>query len=461
LPTIACSLMLLQCFYDIVYAQSDKEENSKPNEDEYNREKKGSIPKLQDLNLKLETVVEGLDLPTGMAFLGPDDIIVLEKNTGKVWRILNGEILEQPILDVSVTNKYERGLLGVAVTHDRGKNSTTYVFLYFTESSNLEDGKDDCQVTYYCNPSQDPTVGNRLYRYEFLNGKLINPKLLLDLPAGPGPSHNGGAIAVSPYDDNLYLTIGDINGNLNKPPKTKAQNYMNGTQPDGRGGILRISQEGRAAEGILGDEHPLDMYYAYGIRNSFGIDFDPVTGNLWNTENGPYYGDEINLVEPGFNSGWVQVQGIWKPRYNQTVGDLVSGDGAGDPPANLEDFGGKGNYSSPEFVWHKPVGPTTLKFLTTQDLGKEYENDMFVGETNGRIYHFDLRNESNRTALSLTGSLGDNTAENMDELNDITFGRDFGIITDMEIGPGDGYLYVLGFSNGEIYRIAPLNDRNL
>ena len=61
---------------------------------------------------------------------------------------------------------------------------------------------------------------------------------------------------------------------------------------------------------IIGDEDPLNKYYAYGIRNSFGIDFDPVTGKLWDTENGPGYGDEINLVEPGFNSGWSKVQGI-------------------------------------------------------------------------------------------------------------------------------------------------------
>ena len=56
-------------------------------------------------------------------------------------------------------------------------------------------------------------------------------------------------------------------------------------------------------------QHSLNKYYAYGIRNSFGIDFDPVTGNLWDTENGPGFGDEINLVEPGFNSGWSRVQG--------------------------------------------------------------------------------------------------------------------------------------------------------
>jgi glucose/arabinose dehydrogenase len=57
------------------------------------------------------------------------------------------------------------------------------------------------------------------------------------------------------------------------------------------------------------DNRPLNMYYAYGIRNSFGLDFDPLTGNLWDTENGPEYGDEINLVELSFNSGWLKLVG--------------------------------------------------------------------------------------------------------------------------------------------------------
>lgn len=70
------------------------------------------------------------------------------------------------------------------------------------------------------------------------------------------------------------------------------------------------------------------MYYGYGIRNSFGIYFDPITGKLWDTENGPNYGDEINLVEPGFNSGWSQIQDVWKPKYDiPRGGDLIAGKG--------------------------------------------------------------------------------------------------------------------------------------
>ena len=86
---------------------------------------------------------------------------------------------------------------------------------------------------------------------------------------------------------------------------TKSQNIKNGTSADGRGGILRVTYNGTpVGKGILGNTFPLDLYYAYGIRNSFGIGFDPVTGRLWDTENGPGFGDEINFVPPGFNSGW-------------------------------------------------------------------------------------------------------------------------------------------------------------
>ena len=74
---------------------------------------------------------------------------------------------------------------------------------------------------------------------------------------------------------------------------------------DGRAGILVVSQDGKpVGKGILGNSFPLNLYYAYGIRNSFGIDWDPITGYLWDSENGPHFGDELNLVEPGFNSGW-------------------------------------------------------------------------------------------------------------------------------------------------------------
>ena len=123
----------------------------------------------------------------------------------------------------------------------------------------------------------------------------------------------------------MYVTVGDLVGLINHSSSTKAQNFKNGTDADGRAGILRITQDGKEVKGIIGNSYPLDRYFAYGIRNSFGIDFDPVTGYLWDTENGDHYGDEINLVKPGFNSGWNIVQGIWRP-VKPGLEDFTAGD---------------------------------------------------------------------------------------------------------------------------------------
>jgi glucose/arabinose dehydrogenase len=197
---------------------------------------------------------------------------------------------------------------------------------------------------------------------------------------------------------------------------------------------------------------PLNLYYAYGIRNSFGIDFDPVTGKLWDTENGEGYGDEINLVEPGFNSGHPVVQGIWAGDDEKTI-EEKKGNLSSEEPNNLEDFGGKGKYSDPEFEWRQTVGPTAIVFLNSDKLGKQYENDMFVGDFhNGNIYHFDLN--KNRTGLVLNGPLADKVGDTLRENKEITFGEGFHGITDLKVGP-DGYLYVVSHIDGKIYRIVP------
>jgi glucose/arabinose dehydrogenase len=386
-------------------------------------------PKLFDSNLKITTIAEGLSTPTTMAFVGPDDILVLEKDTGMVKRIVNGKVLAKPVLDVNVANSIERCLCGIAVSKD---GSTTYVFIYYTQIEG-KDGEDKA--------GKQP-IGNRVYRYELSGDALINPLLLMDLPANPGPRHNGGNIIIGP-DNNIYVAIGDVDGSFKGPTtETKTQNYKNGIDPDGRSGILRITQNGQPTDGILGDTIPLRLYYAYGIRNSFGMDFDPISGNLWDSENGPGNGDEINLVLPGFNSGWQQVQGL------ASMEDSFS-------ESDLQNFDGKGHYSDPELVWVNTAGPTAVKFLNSTKLGTTYENDMFVGDVhNGRIYHFDLTPD--RKDLILPQELSSRVIEKPSSpgVSKIVFGEGFAGITDLEVGP-DGNLYVVSIGLGSIYQISP------
>jgi aldose sugar dehydrogenase len=344
------------------------------------------------------------------------------------------------VLDVNVASMNERGMLGIAIA--KHENGPTYVFLYFTESK-TKDGDDLL--------GEQP-LGNRLYRYEFLDGRLENPKLLLDLPATPGPSHNGGALTIGP-DGNVYVAVGDLLTRSGKNTTT-AGNVQDGNNPDGRAGILRITQEGEVVNGhgILGEEHPLNKFYAYGIRNSFGMDFDPVTGKLWDTENGPNYGDEINLVEPGFNSGWKKIQGIWKLADRGRPGEIVL------EPNDLITFNGTGKYSPPEFVWNSTVAPTALKFLKSDKYEKQYQNDLFVSDFNeGNVYHFDLNRNRTELLMPNGSSLADRIAQDPKELEEMIFTKAAGGITDMELGP-DGYLYLLSLT-GDAGGVDCTSDR--
>lgn len=378
-------------------------------------------PVILDRHLKLELVYQGLKSPTDMAFLAQNDILVLERYEGTVRKVQNGLLNPEPLLKVPVSTGGERGLLGIAI--GKQVKNARYIFLYYTGVEGLA-----------VKPS------NWLVRYEMVDDKLLMPKVIIQIPADISRLHNGGPIVVG-KDGNVYLIVGDLKG----PDPQQVDHFT------GRSGVLRFSQEGEVVyPQLFGSQEPLDKYFAYGIRNGFGMDFDPITGNLWDSENGPAFHDEVNLVRPGFNSGWQKVQGISR----ESMALLSSG---------INNFGGRSFYSDPEFVWEKPVGVTAVKFLNSDKYGDQYENDLFVSDiSNGNIYHFDLN--YNRTELFLEGPLADKVANDKVEYDDILFGKgflgntsvDYHGITDLEVGP-DGYLYILSYGEGAIYRVVPLS----
>jgi aldose sugar dehydrogenase len=421
--------------------------------------KPGSLPllnnksvTLSDPSLKIEVFATGLKKPTNMAFLDSGDVLVLEKQNGTVRKIVNGTLLPEPLLDVNVATFDTRGMLGIAVT----KNETVgkeYVFLYFTQAGyGRGDGEDKCKEAANCiDGGINQPSGNVLYRYELSNdGKaLINKKLLLNFSALPGATHNGGEMVVGP-DNNIYIITGNAENYSTVVSNSKNPNV------DGKAGILALDHDGRPAfpKGILGKEESLNKYYAYGIRNGFGLDFDPITGKLWDTENGGWYGDEINLVEPGFNSGYKEIMGFWK-RLSPDSDQIEIVKDVDD--VNLVNFNGNGKYSDPELAWNETIAPTAIKFLNSHKYGKEYENDVFVGSNIGYIFHFDLK--SKRTELDLKGPLKDRIANDYatDLLTKNTFGEGFNVISDITVGP-DGYMYIVSLTKGEIYRIIPTNN---
>jgi glucose/arabinose dehydrogenase len=384
---------------------------------------------INDPNLSVESFVEGLSSPTSMAFLNNENIMVLEKG-GQVRLVSNGELVSEPVLQVPVDTNSERGLLGIAVLNggrpgpstDSSSSSSQNagaqtVFLYYTESGG-EAGE----------------LRNRVYKYNWNGQTLDNPTMIVDLPAIPGPNHDGGKLMIGP-DNYLYGIIGDLNHD------GKLQNFPDGPDPDDTGIIFRVNpNDGTPApDNPLSTDpnNPLSKYYAYGIRNSFGLTFDPVTRNVWDTENGPASNDEINLVKPGFNSGWQTIMGPISTS-GSTENDLVIFPGS--------------HYADPLITWLDPVAVTDIEFLDSSSLGESYSNNIFVGDyNNGNLYYF--RVNSDRSALVID-NLSDLVVDNEEDQSSITFGSGFGSITDLETGP-DGYLYVLSLDSGTIYRIVP------
>jgi aldose sugar dehydrogenase len=446
IPVIALAVLVLfilsnfsvytrHFFVSDVYATNAKTEAS------------STEPTFNDPNLRAELVVQGLSYPTSMAFINNNkDILVLQKNNGEVRLVSNGVLKDQPVLKVDIDNSTRiccRGLLGIATkasnnnSSNNNNNNSTEVFLYLSEAA-----------------KGDQPVRNRIYKYQWNGETLINPKLILDLPA-EGLNHPGGKLAVGP-DHYLYAVIGDLNRH------GKLQNFINGPDPDNTSVILRVNPDnGYPAKNNPflstenGNSSAMSRYFAYGIRNSFGLAFDPVTGRLWDAENGDKDYDEINIVNPGFNSGWKKVMGPMSRNSSVTESQLVNFPGS--------------KYADPVFSWLESIGVTDIAFLNSSKLGDRYKNNIFVGDiTKGNLYYFEVN--ENRTGLKFDNSnslqpssssgLLDKVADNKNEAAAVTLATGFRGITDIKTGP-DGLLYILTFDEkrsshgeGKIYKIS-------
>ena len=271
-----------------------------------------------------------------------------------------------------------------------------------------------------------------------------------------------------------------------------------GPEPDDAhlsGVVLRLNDDGSAPHdnpffllgsllpGELGDN--LKKIYAHGIRNSFGMDFDPETGDLWTQENGDDSFTEINHVQSGHNGGWIQVMGpldrIDQFKQIETTEFTRALQQVRWPPTLIADSPSEAlrrmfrvpgsHYSDPEFSWKYELPPAALAFMRGRGLGREYEGDIFLGAARAGLppsevpgatvvsgHLFRLKVADDRRSLRFDDPrLDDKVADNLDK-HDITesesllFGRDFGVGTDLRTGP-NGNLFVVSLTRGSVYEI--------
>lgn len=366
--------------------------------------------------------------PVAFTFIGPNDLLVCSQHTGQVRRVTNGVVSPTVALDLPVATANEQGLLNIEL--DPNFSSNQFVYVYYTRAT-MDGG---------------PDIDHRVNRYTWNGSTLTSQTTILILPSTPGDNHNGGILRFGPptsstAEQKLHIVIGDLNRT------SQLENFASGPAPADTASILRVNPDGSTPTGaeagpffaVAGSNASLQRLYAYGIRNSFGLDFDPVTGHLWQTENGPGEYDEVNLVLPAFNSGWRRNMGLL------SRGQFYTAPG-------FHTFSGVGTYSDPEFSWFSPVAVTAIHFARGTGMGVQYLHNCFVGDgNNGRIYRFPLNPA--RNGFVLTGALADLVLDTGDSNSQILFGQGFISISDIRTGP-DGALYVNSLFGNQIYRIA-------
>ncbi|HJS18698.1 MAG TPA: PQQ-dependent sugar dehydrogenase [Anaerolineales bacterium] len=454
-------------------------------------------PTMLHPRLGVRPVVSGLNLPTTLAFLGENDFLVLEKNTGQVKRVVGG-VVQGVVLDLAVNFGSERGLLGIAL--HPGFPSNPGVYLYWTESTT---GTDTNVL------SETPLLGNRVDRYIWDGSSLtLDHNLIViraiqqDAEQPERGNHDGGVITFG-QDGKLYIFIGDVGrrGQLQNLPCGPTDVYdcpgennpvpddqFGGPEPDDAhltGVVLRLNDDGSTpsnnpffeAGASMGGEvgENIQKIFSYGHRNSFGMAVDPVSGAVWLQENGDDTFSELNRIVPGLNGGWVQIMGpVDRISQYKEIETTFGGQNLQQlrwPPTNIADTPEEAlsrlfmipgaTYSDPAFSWKWEVAPGGMGFVDGAALGPQFRNDLFMGAATanlagGYLFHFNLTGNRNKIAVDdprLEDRVADNLAKHeITESESLLIGRDFGVVTDIETGP-NGNLFVVSLSNGAVYEI--------
>lgn len=468
-----------------------------------------NAPTVIDRNLGVRAVVTGLNQPTTMAFIGSNDFFVLEKPTGQVKRVIDG-MIQSTVLDLAVNYASERGLLGIALHPQFPSNPGVYLF--WTESTT---GNDTNGL------SETPLLGNRVDRFVWDGSSLTFDQNLISLralqpafaaeptPAGGRGNQNGGVLQFGP-DGKLYIFIGDVGrrGQLQNlpcgptttcPGPTVPDDQFGGPEPDDAhltGAILRLNDNGTtptdnpffhvgaAMGGEVGGN--IQKIFSYGHRNSFGMAFDPLSGDLWLQENGDDSFSELTRIMPGANGGWVQIMGPVEriAQYKEIETSLGTDPCLGTPyfglqqlrwlPTNIAETPQEAlsrlfmlpgaHYADPELSWKFEVSPAGIGFLNSRELGGQYAGDLFMGGARdfldgGHLFRIRFPGKGGRLLVTdprLRDGVADNLCKfDITESETLLFGRNFGIVTDIQTGP-NGNLYLVSLSNGAVYEIFSL-----
>lgn len=336
----------------------------------------------------VETYIRA-NFPVALVFAPDGRLFYTEKTTGDVRVVsADGVLQPEPVIHVDVDGLVERGLLGIQLDPDYSENGV--IWISYTALATARDWP-----------------ANTLARFVEQDGVGSDLEIMMQIPVTNGElTHNGGNIQ---FDEAglLYWSVGDYN---------TPSNAQDLTVPQGKIHRYEVTESGLSpADGNVLD----DGLFAYGLRNPYDITIDPISGQLWATENGPECDDEVNLILNGFNYGW-------GAGYRCVGDDLI---------ADMFD------YMPPHLTFTPAFGISGLTFYTS-DVLTEWENDLFFCNwVWGTLYRAEI-DESRSRILNL---------------HEIELGEDFNCKLGVTTGI-DGALYfgTVGAGTGAIYRLSAI-----
>ena len=271
------------------------------------------------MQLRIEKVWEGLDVPWGMAWLPNGDLLITERTGKLLRRNKDGKVSVISGLP-DIRDRGQGGLLDLVLHPQYPQNG----WLYFSFSKP--------------NPDNSSQATTAVMRAQLKGDALTNQELIFEALPYSNRSHHFGSRLVFDREGFLFISVGDRGDHDHNP-----QNLDNHC-----GKIHRVRDDGSIPDDnpFVGMTGAIASIFSYGHRNPQGLAVHPVTGALWETEHGPRGGDEINLVQKGRNYGWPVISyGI---NYNGTI---------------LTPNTAKEGMEQPLYYWNPSIGACGLTFV--------------------------------------------------------------------------------------------------
>ncbi|MHC4949208.1 MAG: PQQ-dependent sugar dehydrogenase [Planctomycetota bacterium] len=411
---------------------------------------------LFDPDLEAEVVVEGLgtaigELTTAFVFVDDSTVLVVSRGDGRVRRVdlvpggiatPGATVLDLDVISPGNNGQTEYGVQGMTRHPDFESNGLVYI----RYDRSLAAGADTPEADVVLGPNFSaslPTL-NVIERFVW-DGAANGGDGALVFDAGVHAVtfdtryHHGGPMAFAD-DDTLLAIHGDLRRTtgLGWQAATAgpllAANAPGGVADD-PATVVRLEDDGSTP-----GDNPFDpadpgvpaeaaRWFAYGVRNSFGLAVDPVTGAVWDTENGEAMFDEVNRLPPGANSGWSPIMGpLDHPDVPDATGELVALPGS--------------SYADPAFAWRTTIGVTDLHFLHGSALGPAYDDAVLVGCVNGgHLWAFRLAPARDAFVFT-TAALQDRTDDRPDPIETPVGPDAEEIVLGILGGPGVGTLAI-------------------